>query len=359
MNKNEKTHVYLSIKVNEQYRHLLVWGLVWIFMVSGGIEIGWPIWFSIWTQSPYVILMGITFYFTFFKVCPLLHINRTILILNHLLIGILFIVIYILLNHTIPEYETLEEGRGDYLISWDIIDSLPLLSIVWIFAYGLYYSKRGITLAHINNRKALQLAEKQKQLVRQELQFYKSQFNAHLTFNTLSHIYAQVIDQEEAAQSVLLLSDILRYNTAAKADCPVNLDAEIIYLQNFIRIHQIIYPQLHIRFSSEGNTHRFEILPRILVSFVENAIKHGTGNDPDYPISITLRVDERLEFKIINRISRTAKVKSTRLGLDITRQTLNSFYGPLHSLEIKQTDDMYQVHLIIISSSEKKLALAG
>ncbi len=189
--------------------------------------------------------------------------------------------------------------------------------------------------------------------------FYKSQFNAHLTVNTLSHVYDKVIEQEEAAQSVLLLSDILRYNTAAKVDRPVNLDTEINYLRNFIRIHQIIYPQLYIRFTTEGDTRRFEILPRILVSFVENAIKHGAGNDPDFPISITLQVHETLEFTVFNRVRTSTKAESTQVGLEITQQTLNAFYGSEHKLKIEQEDGIYRVYLTINSSKEKVWALAS
>ena len=349
----------LKISCNERKRHILVWGFVWIFMVSGGLEIGWPLLFSIWTQTPYVLLIGFIFYASYYKVCPWLHKNKTKLIVSHLLIGILFIAIYTLLNRIVPEYETFGQPIPDYPISTDVVDAMSLLVLIWVAAYGLYYSKYGISLDRINSQKAVQLAEKQEQLVRQELQFYKSQFNAHLTFNTLSHIYDKVIDQEEAAQSVLLLSDILRYNTTARVDMPVNLDQEITYLQNFIRVHQIIYPQLHIRFTSEGDTQSFEILPRILINFVENAIKHGTGNDPDFPISIILKVHERLEFTVINRIKSTTTVKSTQLGIEITKQTLDAFYGVNHTLNIQQKDELYQVHLTIIPLKENEWALAS
>ncbi|MGD1894598.1 MAG: sensor histidine kinase [Cyclobacteriaceae bacterium] len=263
------------------------------------------------------------------------------------------------MNRVLPEFKTFERSIPDYPISTDVIDAIPLLVLIWVAAYGLYYSKYGISLVRTNSQKEVRLAEKQEQLVRQELQFYKSQFNAHLTFNTLSHIYDKVIDQKEAAQSVLLLSDILRYNTAARVDMPVNLDQEITYLQNFIRVHQIIYPQLHIRFTSEGDTQNFEILPRILVNFVENAIKHGTGNDPDFPISIILRVHETMEFTVINRMKATKTVKSTQVGLEITQQTLNTFYGANHTLNIEQKDDLYQVHLTIIPEKEHEWALAS
>nr|WKN34387.1 histidine kinase [Tunicatimonas sp. TK19036] len=355
----EITPISLKIIPSEQKRHMLSWILVWVFMVSGGLEIDWPLWFSIWTQTPYVLLMGLTFYTTYFKGCPWLHKNRTKLILNHLWIGAMFIAIYTIANRVIPEYETFGQPFPEYPIATDVVDALPLMVIIWMAAYGLYYSKYGISLARINSQKAVQLAKKQEQLIRQELKFYKSQFNAHLTFNTLSHIYDKVMDQEEAAESVLLLSDILRYNTAAKADVPVMLDQEITYLQNFIRIHQIIYPQLHIRFLIEGDTHRFKIPPRILVNFVENAIKHGTGNDPNAPITVSLRAHQALEFTVTNKTRTVSHENSTQLGLEITRQTLDAFYGPDHTLTIEQQENRYQVRLVLQPSVEKAWALAS
>lgn len=349
----------LTIKGDEIKRHLLIWGFVWIFMVSGGVEVGWPLLFSIWTQTPYVLLIGFIFYTSYYTVCPWLHKNKIKLIIRHFLVAIVYIMIYALLNRIVPEYQTLGQPIPDYSLATDVVDALPFLFLIWVAAYGLYYSKYGISLVRTNSQKAVQLAEKQEQLIRQELQFYKSQFNAHLTFNTLSHIYDKVIDQEEAAQSVLLLSDILRYNTTARVDIPVNLDQEITYLQNFIRVHQIIYPQLHIRFTSEGDMHSFEILPRILVNFVENAIKHGTGNDPDFPISIILKAHERLEFTVINRIKSATTRKSTQLGIEITKQTLDAYYGANHTLNIEQIDDLYRVHLTIIPIKEGEWALAS
>ena len=341
------------------WRHGVAWGVIWLYMVSGGIEVGWPLWFSIWTQTTYVAVYGIAFYLTLLYASPQLHKNRMSFLLRNVWVSFLFIAMYCLCNRLIPEYETIDEGMPHYPISSDILEAITTYVLIWIPAYGSYHSRYAIALVRKTSEKAVELAQTQEKLIRQELQFYKSQFNAHLTFNTLSHIYDKVIEQEEAAQSVLLLSDILRYNTAAKVDRPVNLNTEINYLRNFIRIHQIIYPQLCIQLILEGDTQRFEVLPRILVSFVENAIKHGAGNDPNVPIVITLRAYEVLEFTVVNKVRASTKAESTQMGLDITRQTLDAFYGSEHMLKIEQQNDIYRVNLTISSSEEKSWALAS
>ncbi|WPP51761.1 sensor histidine kinase [Catalinimonas niigatensis] len=345
----------IIIPTSECYRHLLVWGVVWIFMVSGGIQVDWPLWFSIWTQTPYVIVFGITFYLTLYHVCPKLHENKINLLTGHLLVGGLFMLLYSFCNRVIPEYGNQWEGILDYPFSEDIVEAMNMLIFIWIPAYGLYYSKHGIALTKRNSLKAIELAQTQEQLARQELQFYKSQFNAHLTFNTLSHIYSKIMEQEEAAQPILLLSEILRYNTATKADSLVKLDTEISYLHNFIQIHKTIYPDLHIIFNIYGDTRNFLMLPRILVNFVENAIKHGVGNDPDFPITITLSANDFLEFKVVNKIRSSASASSTRVGLEITQQTLRAFYHQHHTLKIDQNQAIYSVSLKIFSAKDPVL----
>jgi hypothetical protein len=337
------------------YGHLVVWGVVWLFMVSGGIEVGWPLGFSIWTQTPYVILFVITFYFTLHKVCPKLHLSKKQQFLGHTAVGVFFICIYGLFNRLIPEYGAVWEGLLDYPIREDVADAMFLLIFIWIPAYGLYYSKYNLMLTRQNSQKAIQLAQRQEQLSRQALQLYKSQFSAHLTFNTLSHIYDKIMDQEEAAEPILLLSNILRYNTAAKADGEVKLVTEINYLQDFIRIHQIIYPDLNIQLRVQGDPEHFCILPRILINYVENAIKHGVGNDPAFPITITLSLYEHIAFEVINKVRASLPAEGTRMGLEITQKTLEAFYGPRHTLSIEQRQLAYKVCLKIFPSKNPVL----
>ena len=106
MKKYIDKNIDLTISNSEWWRHGLAWGVIWLYMVSGGIEFGWPVWFSIWTQTPYVVVYGTAFYLTLFYSSPQLHINKITFSLRNLWIGLLFIVMYCLCNRLIPEYET-------------------------------------------------------------------------------------------------------------------------------------------------------------------------------------------------------------------------------------------------------------
>jgi two-component system LytT family sensor kinase len=58
-----------------------------------------------------------------------------------------------------------------------------------------------------------------------------------------------------------------------------------------------------------------EIAPLILIPFVENAFKHGIINNPGYPVTISLKVQNRqLIFEVINEISHTEKDHSSGVG---------------------------------------------
>ncbi len=114
-----------------------------------------------------------------------------------------------------------------------------------------------------------------------ELHFLKAQMNPHLLYNTLSHFYAKAEDLDtDLANGILKLSEIMRYSLTDATDDKVSLEGEIEQIKNLIDLHQLRYGnKLFIDLKVDLQTKNVEIYPLLLLSFVENALKHGQLQD--------------------------------------------------------------------------------
>ena len=347
----EITNPTKTLSSIERWRHAGVWLLLLCFFVLAALEAGWPFWFSLATQSPYWLLYIVTFYIFLYKVCPWWNRNKLrFFLLNTVGFG-LFVSFYVFLDLTIPEYVLAGEEQPVYPMRLHISDATFVFMFIEIAVLGTYFQRYSIARIEANSKKAIELAQVEERLLRQELDFYRSEFNTHITFNTLSHIYAKVMDDPEVASPVLVLSDILRYNLKMQSNKEVAIEQELSYLKSFVEIHRVLYPKLQIRFRVEEDLEDVLILPRILISFVENAIKHGDKGNASNPITITLCVDHQIRFTVENRKRKNTlgenRVPSTKTGIKNVQRTLTAFYQDRYNLDIQEDADTYSVQLII------------
>ena len=343
------SEIKIALSRSEVIRHAVVWLLVLCFFLLNALEVGWPFWFSIATQTPYWILFIIAFYSLLCETCPFWHQNRMRFLSRNTSIFLLFLVGYVFFDHTIPEHVPEGQAQPTYPLWSHIFDAMFMFTLIEIPALGVYFQKYNIAKIEANSRREIDLIRVEERLVRQELNFYKSEFNTHITFNTLSHIYAKVMDDPELASPVLILSDILRYNLKVQAHQEVAMEQELSYLESFIGIHRVLFPKLQVIFSVEGELRNVRILPRILISFVENAIKHGEKSNVDYPIKVILKIDDCIRFSVENKKRQRNYVSktSTKTGINNVQKTLAAFYPDRYRLTINQNDETYRVNLEI------------
>ncbi len=124
-----------------------------------------------------------------------------------------------------------------------------------------------------------------------ELALMRSQINPHFLFNTLNNIYSLVYRKsEEAPEAVMKLSSIMRYMLHDSASQKVPLEKEIEYLKSFIELQNLRIKQPDfVSLKLDGNIAGRNIAPMLLISFVENAFKHGS-KEPRPGILIHLSV---------------------------------------------------------------------
>lgn len=199
------------------------------------------------------------------------------------------------------------------------------------------------------------LAEEQKLLaekeaLRAELSLLKSQFDPHFIYNTLSYFYSETFkSSKQVAEGIVKLSDIMRYSLKEGSDNRVLLVEEIHYLKNYIDIHQLRFNhRLSIKFEVEGAIEKKRILPLVLISFVENAFKHGDLINATMPLLIHLSASERgIDFFIQNKKRAARELSSTGIGLTNVRRRLDLAYQEQYELTIVEDEQKYTCQLHI------------
>ncbi|CAD0000636.1 sensor histidine kinase [Flavobacterium salmonis] len=197
----------------------------------------------------------------------------------------------------------------------------------------------------ISNR--LQNVEREK--MKSELAFLKAQINPHFLFNTLNSIYALALKKDDKTpDAVIQLSELMRYIITNANDQVIDLNKEINYINNFVSLQKTRLGQtVNVDYKVNGNSYGKAITPLILISFIENAFKHGVNPDQTSVICIYIDiVDEELTLFVSNR--KTFSVKSeTGIGLQNTIERLTLLYPDRHQLKIEDAIDKYIVNLSI------------
>ncbi len=221
-----------------------------------------------------------------------------------------------------------------------------------IFIASVLFMFVKLFVAFTKDKEKILLLSKEKSDI--ELKTLKAQLNPHFLFNTLNNIYTlSVIHSTKAPIAIGKLSDILDYILYRCNSDFVPVSNEIVLLKNYIELEKLRYDdRLEINFKTEIQTEN-TIPPLILLSLVENAFKHGAGEDNGSPkIWIDLKTEKsNTKFTIYNTISEPLKTdKEGNIGLINIRKQLDLLYGKIYSLHTIVENNQYKATLIIKTS---------
>lgn len=183
-----------------------------------------------------------------------------------------------------------------------------------------------------------------------ELAFLKSQINPHFLFNSLNNIYSLAYQKSgKTPEAILKLSEIMRYMLSESNENKVALSDEIRYLENYIELQKLRFKdKTYIKFEINGKTLDQTITPLVLISFVENAFKHGLATDEENPITIILNVaPDKLFFQVINKKSNLNKDETGGIGLQNVKRRLDLIYKEQYRLHIEDSNDIYNCELYL------------
>lgn len=186
-----------------------------------------------------------------------------------------------------------------------------------------------------------------------KMNFLKAQVSPHFLFNTLNSIYSRMIDvDDQAADLVLRLAELMRYNLYEANVARVPLNREMDYLKSYVTLEQARHgDQLAVSFNSPAVTSGYLIAPLVLSTFVENAFKHGIRSAAG---GAYIRIDAHLDqnvlfFAVENSLNRMLALTTVRraggVGLSNVRKRLNIQYAGRYTVTHDITTDHYRVVL--------------
>lgn len=186
-----------------------------------------------------------------------------------------------------------------------------------------------------------------------ELSLLKAQINPHFLFNTLNSIYALALEKSDHTPSaVVRLSGLMRYATTEALKPLVSVEKELSYISDYIELQLLrLGSEVDVVFEIENRSSGKKVAPMILISFIENAFKHGIGPEGEAKIRIFLLAEkEELSLRVKNRkVSNAAALEweSSGMGVTNTRERLSGLYPNQHQLTIREDGNEYEVSLMI------------
>jgi hypothetical protein len=225
-----------------------------------------------------------------------------------------------------------------------IVDPVSIFLFLMIMAlsFAIYVRQR---LRYTEQRALKAEADK----ANAELSFLKAQINPHFLFNTLNNVYSLAVTKNEnTAESIMKLSNIMRYVTDDISEDYVDLDSELECIRDYIDLQKLrLNASTKINVEVSGDTTNRKIAPLILMTFVENVFKYGISNHAASEIIIRVTVEvNSIRYFSSNSIFNTAgKTERTGIGIANTRQRLEHLYPGKHNLVISEEGNNFTVQL--------------
>lgn len=193
-----------------------------------------------------------------------------------------------------------------------------------------------------------------------ELSFLKEQINPHFLFNTLNNLYYLAYTKSDNTTEVIAkLSQMMRYMIYESNYQLVELSKEIEYMQSYVSLERLrLNNQIPIDFKVDGNPGGIKIAPLILITFLENAFKHGANStNKNAWVNLSIKVDgKNCVYTVENSKAGTIKINGVHsdmatksgIGLQNVKRRLELTYPGKYNLEVKDLSDRYYVQLKLV-----------
>ena len=190
----------------------------------------------------------------------------------------------------------------------------------------------------------------EKEKVKSELAFLRNQVNPHFLMNTLNNIHALVdIDSEEAKDTVIRLSKLMRYLLYDTERELIPIKEELSFIKSYVELMKMrISKRVSVSLAIHTTDEERQIPPLLFTSLIENAFKYGISHRMDTFVNIDFETTEKeLIFNLSNTIAQKPKSNSiySGIGLENTRKRLDILYGNRYSFELNSENNIFSVLL--------------
>jgi len=307
-------------------------------------------WFSLWVKFGYYGIINVSLFFinSLILIPDIIKKRQKSWLYLFLIIGLIGVTVVLKLGIAMMYPEIILQHTKDGKI---IHQSYLNYTIGCLFLSGFFVVMSSLlkfATDWFSNERVQRNLESQKKDM--ELQFLKSQLNPHFLFNSLNNIYSLAYQKsDKTADAILKLSEIMRYMIYESNDSWVALSKEVEYVQSYIELQKLRFKDgAAVELTLNGEIDAQHVVPLILISFVENAFKHGVANDPEDPIRINIIANQKiLHFSITNKKSKTNKDAMGGVGLNNVERRLQLLYPDRYKLNIVNSATHYTSELML------------
>jgi LytS/YehU family sensor histidine kinase len=197
----------------------------------------------------------------------------------------------------------------------------------------------------------LRAVEKEREVLKIELNSLQQQFQPHFLFNSLNSINALTISNPQEAQKMIhLLSQFMRGSIRENQSELVTLEEEVTHLKLYTDIEKVRFGnRLNVNYHIPTELLSKKIPHLILQPLIENAVKYGLyGSLDEVQIKIEAKFENnQLLITMSNPFdsSTSASAKGTGYGLPSIEKKMQILYNQYNLLTIKKTENLFTIQL--------------
>lgn len=245
---------------------------------------------------------------------------------------------------TAQEIEEARENRLSNLIIW-----IPVL--LWLggpFDLAAYFRQRGL-LREAELQAQADRYKDQRNEVEAQLSVLASQVEPHFLFNTLAGVRAAMLS--DPARGIVMIDHLIDYLRstipqlrADRASMYVALGSQLDSVRAYLGIIQVRMPRLSVCVECAPELRGAAIPPLMLISLVENAVKHGIELKKGPALirvaaaCIDVDGDRRLELTVADDGVGFGAVAGSGIGLSNIRERLKHLYAGEAALSLRTGD---------------------
>lgn len=230
------------------------------------------------------------------------------------------------------------------------------------YALGYSFAKKVINQQIEIGKEKDRNALLEKEKAQAEYIFLRSQVNPHFLFNTLNMIYDGVRKvNSELGDTLIQFADMMRYATSkGMLQDEIGLKEDLQFVDDFLAIQKKRFKSaLLIDYTIEGDIQSQRIVPMVLFTFVENAVKHGLNDNPEFPLFIRATlIKNRFTYMVHNCKNLQPNGfdgGETGISIIILRKRLDAIYkNGGYSLIIEDLTDEFIVNFTVNFNEVKK-----
>lgn len=333
-------HSFKAIRI-----HILCWlvFLIYDFLITRVVTGRFAFWEDYLVHYSLNIFL---FYFHAHVVLPRIASLRRLSLISKSLVAIVIIsseILFYFLVTYVVESISIYGFNARFELAKPLTNLLIIVRRVWrviyffAFSTGYYYlytylkerdRAEALEKERLNN--LIHVQQTKKEIAKAENAYLRAQINPHFLFNTLNFIYNNTRKKAPlAAESILILSELMRYAIDRHAEGLIKIQDEISQIRLLLQLHQLRHKHpLYFNIDIAEDVMTVKIIPLILLGLAENMFKHGDLLIERHPAYIRACFKNNdLHITTVNLRKDSSANSGLQSGLENIRRRISLSYG--------------------------------